>query len=413
MEKMKRNKHYLDLKNWWETLDLSNYEKSFFNKEIISFNQQLFRLKEKKLRIGTFGKAGVGKSYILNFLLNKKVFKTNIINGSTKEIRGEEWILKNQTLESIELLDSPGFDLCNLNLPDKNYTIINNSDLILFIVAGDLNRNEVEKINYFRSDGKKLIIVLNKIHLWEEIELKEIIANIKSKFPIDSNIPVIVNSGDNIRNYIKEYLKSYGEKLLTLNSLQMADKLFSKIKEQRLRRRKKEAQSIIGKFATIKASAVALNPLIFFDIAGSFALDTALIGELSKVYGLSLKGESARKIIKNVSVNNLCLGATQIGINTSFNLIRKLILISIPFTSGLSLLPYGPIAFIQAAIAIRSTKIVGKLAAKEIFLKSKESGSEPSFLIKKIIKKEPEIFNHLKVYLCNRNSKKGLPFLLP
>ena len=28
-------------------------------------------------------------------------------------------------------------------------------------------------------------------------------------------------------------------------------------------------------------------------------------------------------------------------------------------------------------------------------------------------KKEPEIFNHLKVYLCNRNSKKSLPFLLP
>ena len=69
MERMKKNQNYLHLKNWWETLDLTNYEKSLFNKEIISFNQQLYRLKEKKIRIGAFGKAGVGKSYILNFLL--------------------------------------------------------------------------------------------------------------------------------------------------------------------------------------------------------------------------------------------------------------------------------------------------------------------------------------------------------
>ena len=31
---------YLLLKKWWETIDLTNYEKSFLNREIISFNQQ-------------------------------------------------------------------------------------------------------------------------------------------------------------------------------------------------------------------------------------------------------------------------------------------------------------------------------------------------------------------------------------
>jgi len=46
MKQLKINKNYLLLKKWWETVDLTNYEKSYFNKEIISFNQQLFRLKE-------------------------------------------------------------------------------------------------------------------------------------------------------------------------------------------------------------------------------------------------------------------------------------------------------------------------------------------------------------------------------
>jgi len=198
-----------------------------------------------------------------------------------------------------------------------------------------------------------------------------------------------------------------------LNSLQLADKLFLQIKEQRLKRRQKLAQSTIGKFSTIKASAVALNPFILFDIAGSVAIDTALISELSKIYGLNLKGESTRKIFKNISINNLFLGATQVGINSSFNLIRKVILLTAPFTNGLSLLPYGPIAIIQAAIAVYSTKVLGKLAAKEIFIRSKLSFIDPSIMIQNININEPEIFNHINNYLSNRNLKNNFISFLP
>ena len=47
MKHFKIKENYLLLKEWWETIDLTNYEKSFLNREIISFNQQLIRLKEK------------------------------------------------------------------------------------------------------------------------------------------------------------------------------------------------------------------------------------------------------------------------------------------------------------------------------------------------------------------------------
>jgi len=68
MKQFKIKENYLLLKKWWETIDLTNYEKSFLNKEIIYFNQQLLRLKEKKIRIGTYGKSGVGKSSVLKIL---------------------------------------------------------------------------------------------------------------------------------------------------------------------------------------------------------------------------------------------------------------------------------------------------------------------------------------------------------
>jgi GTP-binding protein Era len=413
MKQLKINKNYLLLKNWWETIDLTNYEKSHFNREIISFNQQMFRLKEKKIRIGAYGKSGVGKSSILNSLLKKDIFKTDVINGTTREIQAEEWELKNQTLNSVELLDSPGFDFCDIQFPDKVYSPINHSDLILFIVSGDINRNELSEISSFIQDGKKIIVILNKIDLFNKIELEEIIENIKFKLPKDLNIPIIINHEDNLKNYITKIINQHGEIFLILNSLQSADKLFMKMKEQRLKRRQKLAQSTIGKFSTIKASTVALNPFIFFDIAGSFAIDTALIRELSKIYGLNLKGESTRKIFKNISINNLFLGVTQVGVHTSFNFIRKLILLTAPFTNGLSLLPYGPIAIIQAAIAIQSTKILGKLAAKEIFQRSKASFVEPYIMIKNINFNEPEIFKHINIYLSKRNLKNNFISFLP
>ncbi len=413
MKQTNIDKSYLLLKKWWESIKLTNYEKCNLNKEIISLNQQLFRLKEKQLRIGIYGKSGVGKSYILNLLLGKKDFKTDIINGSTKNIERKEWNFKHQNLKSIELIDSPGFDFYDIKNPDNIFSQINSSELILFAIAGDINRNEVSQINSFIKNGKKIILVFNKIDIWERNDLKKILENIRLKLPHHVNIPIIINSKNNIKNHLSELINSYGECLLTLNSLQLADKLFLKIKQERLKRRQREAQSIIGKFATIKASGVALNPLLMLDIAGGFALDTVLVSELSKVYGLNIKGESARKIIKKISINNIFLGATQVGINTSFNLLRKFFLATAPFTHGLSLLPYGPIAIVQAAISVRSTKIIGKLAAREIFRNSKGCILDPTHIIKKVTVKEPEMFDYTKNYLSNKNLDNNFAIFLP
>jgi len=64
-------------------------------------------------------------------------------------------------------------------------------------------------------------------------------------------------------------------------------------------------------------------------------------------------------------------------------------------------------------MAIHSTKILGKLAAKEIYIRSKVSFIEPSTMIQNITFNEPEIFNHIKIYLSNRNLNKNFVSFLP
>ena len=129
----------------------------------------------------------------------------------------------------IELI-SAFFSIFVLLIAEKIYSCINHSDLVLFIVSGDLNRNELSAISSFIKDGKKVILILNKIDLFNKNELKEIIENIKFKLPNDLNIPIIINNENNLKNYIAKLINQYGEILLTLNSIQLADKFFLRLK---------------------------------------------------------------------------------------------------------------------------------------------------------------------------------------
>ena len=421
LHQLKLDESYLLFQNWWKSTELTNYEKCILNNEIITFNQQLLRLKEKIIRIGVYGKTGVGKSSISNKILQEKFFQTGILNGSTKSAYSKEFELKNNFINSIELFDYPGFDICNVDKKEEEIRHLSTLDLILFTTAGDLNRQELDKLLWLIKQGKNLIIIINKIDIWGRDEIKIIKENIRTKLPINCKIPIITYSiKDNdlcdtnkIYNYLNITLNRIGYSLLIYNTYQLANNLAYNIKEARLIKRKQKAQSLIGKFATLKASSVALNPMIFIDIAGSATLDTLLINELSKLYGLKMKSKSAISLLKSLSFNNILLGITQVSIHSSFNLIKKMSLILAPFTSGLSLMPYGPVAIAQAAIALHTTKIIGKLAAKEILERSMINNLEPFKNIQQIIYKEPEILCSSKYFINSQKFNKDYSIFIP
>ena len=421
LHQLKLEESFLLFQNWWKSTELTNYEKCILNNEIITFNQQLLRLKEKIIRIGVYGKTGVGKSSISNKILQEKFFQTGILNGSTKSAYSKEFELKNNFINSIELFDYPGFDICNVDKKEEEIRHLSTLDLILFTTAGDLNRQELDKLLWLIKQGKNLIIIINKIDIWGRDEIKIIKENIRTKLPINCKIPIITYSiKDNdlcdtnkIYNYLNITLNRIGYSLLIYNTYQLANNLAYNIKEARLIKRKQKAQSLIGKFATLKASSVALNPMIFIDIAGSATLDTLLINELSKLYGLKMKSKSAISLLKSLSFNNILLGITQVSIHSSLNLIKKMSLILAPFTSGLSLMPYGPVAIAQAAIALHTTKIIGKLAAKEILERSMINNLEPFKNIQQIIYKEPEILCSSKYFINSQKFNRDYSIFMP
>ena len=61
----------------------------------------------------------------------------------------------------------------------------------------------------------------------------------------------------------------------------------------------------------------------------------------------------------------------------------------------------------------QSTKILGKLAAKEIFIRSKASFIEPAIMIQSTNFNDPEILNHINMYFSNRNLNNNFVSILP
>jgi hypothetical protein len=117
----------------------------------------------------------------------------------------------------------------------------------------------------------------------------------------------------------------------------------------RLAQRRDAAQGLIGRFAALKATGVAINPLLLLDLAGGLALDTALVMQLCQLYGLPMGGAGARQLLGRLSSQNALLGGAQLAIQLLLGGVRQLLLLAAPLTAGLSLAPAAPVARAQAA----------------------------------------------------------------
>ena len=426
------------LDKWKGDLNLTNYERTKFEDILNQLDFQINKLQKKELQISVYGRVGVGKSSLLNALIEKQIFPTDIINGNTKISKSYKWYKRFKRLNNVELIDSPGKDeINNSNKEEMNFNRILDTDLILFVIDSDLTRVDLASIKELLMNRKPILLVLNRCDQWSTRETKLIISSIHRKLSFyKQKIKIVLVSSSPreakikqdgtirseqttpkvniLKNELKDIINQKGEILLCINCLRIADKFYTLLKENRLLKKREEAQILIGKYATLKASGVAINPFLMIDLFTGLAIDSALIIQLSKLYGLKVGGPSARDLVKKLSFQNSLLGGTQIGIQITLNIFKQILILGAPFTGGLSLAPTAPIAIAQAAIAIHSTKLIGRLAAYKFLTGTNRGDGKPRLMLRYLFKKNSDLSIMLGDFkFLTSNTDKNKTYLLP
>ena len=421
------------LEQWRSQLQLSGREQSQLGGQLQALDLQLDRLQQRRLRVAVFGRVGVGKSSLLNALLGQAAFATDVAHGCTRHQEARAWDQPIAGLAQVELVDTPGIDeIAAAARARLAARVALSSDLVLLVLDGDLTSVEHDALAPLLASGKPLLLVLNRCDCWSEQQQTALIASIQRRLPVAARhlelIPVaaaprqpeLLADGrvrsvtqpprvNPLRRALVDLLEQHGELLLALNALAGAERFHLALQRWRLGASRQAAQSLIGRFAAIKATGVAANPLVLLDLAGGLACDTALVLQLCQLYDLPMGGAGARQLLQRLSGHNALLGGAQLAIQLALGALRQLLLLGAPFTAGLSLASAAPVALAQAALAVHTTRLTGRLAAAEL-LRGAQRGGRPGALLRRLAQSDPQV----RLWLGDRHEPPAnLQALLP
>lgn len=404
------------LGQWRRDLRLNGREHSLLGGSLAVLDHQLERLEQRHLRVAVFGRVGVGKSSLLNALLGEPVFATDVAHGCTRQQQAASWAVEVGGLARVELVDTPGID--EIAAPGRARLaarVARGVDLVLMVLDGDLTGIDQDAIAALLRSGKPLLLVLNRSDCWPGEQGRDLMASIQRRLravlpTAAGTLPLLAVAAaprrarlradgrvrtdpepprvEPLRLHLTALLEEQGELLLALNSLAAAESFQRQLHQGRLGRGRRAAQGLIGRYAALKATGLAANPLLLLDLAGGLACDAALVAQLCQLYGLPMDGPAARQLLGQLSRQNALIGGAQIGIQLVLGVLRQLLLLAAPLTGGLSLAPAAPVALAQAALAVHTTRRTGRLAAREL-LRRGERGGQPGALRRRLMASDP------------------------
>ena len=161
--------------------------------EIIKKSEDSKVIKEG-IKVGIIGKPNVGKSSLLNSLLEEEKAIVTNVPGTTRDIVEGSIVLDGIVLN---IIDTAGIrksdDIVEMLGVEKSLDIIDKSDLIIYILNNNEELTEEEKELLEKLEDKKKIIVINKIDLESKLDKKV----------LDNYIEVSVKENKNINKIDK------------------------------------------------------------------------------------------------------------------------------------------------------------------------------------------------------------------
>ncbi len=174
--------------------------------------------------VSIVGRPNVGKSTLINKLLNKKIAIVSDKVGTTRNII---YGILNEEDYQIIFLDTPGINRPNNKLGEvlnkKAYESFQN-DLVLFLVDSStgFGPNDNKILERLKSENKSVILILTKVDLINKEKLLKQITELKDLYNFIDIIPISVASNENveellevIKNNLKDDIKYFDDDMFT------------------------------------------------------------------------------------------------------------------------------------------------------------------------------------------------------
>jgi small GTP-binding protein len=362
----------------------------------------LDKLEHGHIHLAAFGRVSTGKSSLLNALIGEDRFAVSPLHGETKQSSMQAW--REEEAGGVYLIDTPGLDEAG---GEERETlakeVAGRSDLVLFVVDGDVTETELDSLRTLLARGRPVIVVLNKRDLFTADEQAQLMESLRLRTDglIDPShiiaaaaqprpqAVIEVDTGGNevttqrqrrpdveeLRVALWDILDAEGKTLAALNASLFAADLSDQVGRRILAARREIGDKLVRTYCVGKGIAVAFNPVPVADLFAAAFIDVGMVVHLSRVYDLPLSNREAGSLVGVIVAESAALMGTVWALHFVSSALKV-------GTVGLSTVMT---AGAQGAIAYYSTYVVGRIAA-EYLAKGKSWGEGgPKKVVQRIL----------------------------
>ena len=362
----------------------------------------LDKLEHGHLHLSVFGRVSTGKSSLLNALIGAEKFSVSPLHGETRHSSMQAW--NEVEAGGVYLIDTPGLD--EAGGEDREALakeVAGRSDLVIFVIDGDITDSELDALKAAISEGRPILLTLNKSDLYTADDLDALLQSVKQKTagiidpehviavaaqPRPQTVLAVDEAGNErestrirepdvaaLRLKLWEIIEAEGKTLAALNASLFASDLSDQVGRRILAARRELGEKLVRTYCVAKGIAVAFNPIPVADLFAAAFIDVGMVVHLSKVYGLPLNQKEAGSIVKVIMAESAALMGTVWALHFVSSALKV-------GTVGLStILTAGA----QGAIAYYSTYLVGQAAAEYLAKGRSWGDGGPKHVVKKIL----------------------------
>lgn len=268
------------------------------------------RARSEELYVAVFGEISAGKSSLIRALAPQATPQVDVLGGTTRAVT--HYSERTSAGATFTFADVPGtHEAAGAIREQIARDEALRAHVVLYVCAGDLTRDQDSELQWLRGFGKPLVLVLNKIDLFEADEREALQRTLRDRYRSATDAQVVVSAGGNERferkladGRVEQVTRERKPEIAALSTLlqkyasqtlepareaAVLTSIAGKAETLESTTRQATAEAVVAKYTrrAVVGALAAVMPGTDLVIQGVLA--TGLIRELAKIYDVPVR----------------------------------------------------------------------------------------------------------------------------